>query len=50
MSEFRTTYTEQLLQEIEAIPMEYLPILLNIVRLYRQSVVLNPADETFRQG
>jgi len=50
MTEYETNYKEQLFQEIEAIPIEYLPILLSIVRLYRQSVVLNPADETFRQG
>jgi len=47
---YQTAYKEQLYREIEATPGEYLPALLNIVRAYRQSVVLNPADESFRQG
>jgi hypothetical protein len=50
MIEASTRYKEQLQQEIEATPTEYLPALLNIVRLYRQSVALNPADATFQQG
>jgi hypothetical protein len=44
------SYTEQLIEEIEATPDEYLPILLDIVRLYRQSVTLRPAESSFRQG
>lgn len=48
--EFELTYKEQLKEEIEATPGEYLPALLAIVRLYRQSVVLRPAADSFRQG
>ena len=48
--EFEVAYKEQLREEIESTPGEYLPALLQIVRLYRQSVVLRPADESFRQG
>jgi hypothetical protein len=48
--EFELTYKEQLQAEIEATPGEYLPALLAIVRLYRQSVVLKPAADSFRQG
>jgi hypothetical protein len=48
--EFELTYKEQLQAEIEATPREYLPALLAIVRLYRQSVALRPAVESFRQG
>jgi len=44
------TYTEQLIQEIKAMPEEYLPNLLNIVRLFRESIVLKPAESSFRQG
>lgn len=45
-----TPYKDRLFAEIEATPDEYLPALLNIVRLYRQSVSLNPADVSFAQG
>lgn len=50
MAEYQTIYKKKLFQEIEATPEEYLPGLLNIVRSFRQSVALNPADESFRQG
>jgi hypothetical protein len=50
MVEYITAYKDRLLKEIDATPEEYLPALLNIVRSYRQSVSLNPADESFRQG
>lgn len=48
--EFDLTYKQQLQAEIEATPGEYLPALLAIVRLYRQSVALKPAADSFRQG
>ncbi len=48
--EFDLTYKQQLQAEIEATPGEYLPALLAIVRLYRQSVALKPATDSFRQG
>jgi hypothetical protein len=44
------TYMRQVLQEIRATPQEYLPSLLHIIRVYRQSVSLQPAEESFRQG
>ncbi len=44
------TYEEQLAHEIEKLPGEYLPNLLQIVRLFRESVVLKPAEDSFRQG
>ena len=43
-------YAEQLVYEIEEMPEEYLPILLEIVRLFRESVTLKPAEASFRQG
>jgi len=46
----RTTYMRQVLQEIHATPREYLPSLLNIIRVYRESVTLKPATDSFRQG
>ncbi len=48
--EFELPYKKQLQAEIEATPGEYLPALLEIVRLYRQSVALRPAADSFRQG
>lgn len=48
--DFELTYKEQLQEEIEATPGEYLPALLQIVRLYRQSVSLQPAADSFLQG
>ena len=47
---FDLTYKQQLQAEIEATPGEYLPALLAIVRLYRQSVALKPSADSFRQG
>jgi hypothetical protein len=45
-----STYTQQLVREIKETPEEYLPILLEIVRLFRESVTLKPAEASFRQG
>jgi hypothetical protein len=45
-----STYVEQLVREINEMPEEYLPILLGIVRLFRESVTLKPAEASFRQG
>jgi hypothetical protein len=44
------SYEEQLRREIQQTPPEYLPNLLQIVRLFRESVALKPAAESFRQG
>jgi hypothetical protein len=41
---------QQFVREIRAIPNEYLPNLLQIVRLYRDSVALKSATESFREG
>ena len=41
---------DAVMQEIEQTPPEYLPNLLKIVRLFRESVPLNSAEESFRQG
>lgn len=38
------------MQEIKATPDEYLPTLLNLIRLFRESITLKPADDSFRQG
>ena len=45
-----TAVLEQLMQEIEQTPQEYLPNLLQLVRLFRESITLKPAETSFRQG
>ena len=50
MSSATFTVEEQFTREVKAIPPEYRPALLQIVRLFRQSVTLPPAEISFRQG
>ena len=45
-----SVYEEQLIHEIKSTPEEYPPNLLQIVRLFRESVALKPAEASFRQG
>ena len=44
-----TKYREQIFAELDALPEEYLPFALQILRSFRESVSLKPA-ESFRQG
>ncbi len=50
MSAEISVYKKQLIREIEETPHEYLPNLLQIVRLFRECVMLKPAEDSFRQG
>jgi len=50
LSNYQATYTNLLVQEIEATPSEYLPALLNMMRLFRESITLKPTANSFRQG
>ena len=45
-----STFEEQLIKEMRETPEEYYPNLLQIVRLFRESVALKPAGSSFRQG
>jgi hypothetical protein len=45
-----TIYEQELNQEIHEIPKEYWPNLLQILRLFRESVTLQPAEASFRRG
>ena len=47
---YQTLLTEQINDEIEQMPDEYLPLLLQVVQAFRQTVTLKPAEESFRQG
>ena len=44
------TNEDLLVREIRQMPREYWPNLLQLIRLFRQSVTLNPAEASFRQG
>lgn len=43
-------YRNQVLAELEALPDEYLPFALQLVRTFRESIALKPATASFRQG
>lgn len=45
-----STYEKRLAREIKEVPKEYLPNLLQIVIVFRESVALKPAETSFRQG
>jgi len=46
----KSTYLKRVLAEVEALPTEFLPFLLQMIRAYRDSVSLKPAAESFRRG
>ncbi len=50
MNTYPSIYTEKISQEIDQTPDEYLPALLEMVRLFREAVTLKPAELSFRQG
>ncbi len=50
MAKQNSVYTRQLSREIEATPVEYIPALLEIVRIFRETVALKSAPESFKQG
>lgn len=45
-----TAYRAQVLQEVNELPDEYLPYLLQLVQVFRDSITLKPAGESFKQG
>ncbi len=50
MSSQISAYEKQLVREIRETPAEYWPNLLQLIRLFRESVTLKPAQASFRQG
>ena len=50
MAAYPATYAEKISQEIKETPAEYLPALLEMIRLFRETVMLKPADQSFAQG
>jgi hypothetical protein len=45
-----STYYEQVLQELEQFPSEYLPTLLKMLRAFRESVTPKNAEDGFKQA
>lgn len=45
-----TPYRDQVLAELDALPDEYLPFVLQLMRTFRESITLKPAVASFRQG
>ena len=41
---------QQLLAGLEGLPEEYYPFLIQMIRSYRESVLLQPAADSFRRG
>ena len=50
MPSTKSVYRNRVVAEVDAIPAEYLPLLLQMVRTYRESVDLKPAAESFQKG
>ena len=44
------TYRDQVLAELETLPEEYLPFVVQLMRTFRESVTLKPATASFQQG
>lgn len=45
-----TDYRDQVLAELDALPDEYLPFVVQLMRTFRESITLKPAAVSFRQG
>ena len=45
-----TIYRDLVLSELEELPDEYLPFVLQMMSSFRQSIALKPAPASFRQG
>ena len=45
-----TKYRDQVLAELDTVPDEYLPFVLQMIRSFNDNVLLKPAADSFRQG
>jgi len=50
MENVLVNYHNRVLEEIDRTPLEYLPALLQLIRVFRESISLRSADESFQQG
>ncbi|MEL7353371.1 MAG: hypothetical protein AAFN38_18255 [Cyanobacteria bacterium J06560_5] len=49
-TDLNTAILKKTTQEVQQTPQEYLPSLLQIIRIFRESVTLKPVEESFKQG
>ena len=45
-----TTYREELLDELESLPDEYVPFVLQVTRSFKQTLEIRQVEESIRQG
>ncbi len=50
MTEQPLSLEQLLMREVRLLPAEYLPNLVQMVRLFRETVMLQPAEDSFRVG
>ena len=50
MPSTKSAVRKQVVAEVDALPEEYLPLLLRMIRTYRESIDLMPAAESFATG
>ena len=50
MTKTFTNYHNQVLDEVEKTPVEYLPALLQLIHVFRESITLKSAEKSFQQG
>ena len=50
MENVLVNYHNRVLEEIDRTPLEYLPALLQLIHVFRESISLRSADESFQQG
>ena len=50
MPNLKSKYRTKVVAEVNAVPEEYLPFLLQMVRTYRESVDLKSAAQSFEKG
>lgn len=50
MANALANYHNRVLEEIDKMPAEYLPALLKVIHIFRESISLKSADESFQQG
>ena len=50
MPSTKSIFRKRVVAEVDAFPDEYLPLLLQMIKTYRESVDLKPARASFEQG
>jgi hypothetical protein len=50
MTKIFSNYHNQVFEEVKKTPLEYLPALLQLIRVFRESITLKSAEKSFEQG